>query len=87
MGQTVVTETGITSTVSHQLFRYWTCTVACDSHICAQNLIKIGQELTILENGPSPKNVQPPALGKVIEPRSHTQGCYNNHVTLRGEIN
>ena len=61
----------ITSTVSLRLFRYWTVTVACGSDTCVQNLSKIGQELTIFENWPWPEEFRPPALGKVIDPRSN----------------
>jgi hypothetical protein len=72
MGQIVAMETSVTSTVSLRMFGYWTGIFVCGLHICVQNLSKIGQQLAILQNWPWPKKCRPPALGKVIEPRSNT---------------
>ena len=66
-------ETGVATTVSLRLFRHWIWTFVWGLHI---NLSKIGQELTILENWPWTKIFRPPALGKVIEPRSAMTPSY-----------
>ena len=72
MGQIVALETGVTSTVSLWLFFDIGHGHSCTIHTpVSQIWTKIGQELTILENWPWPKKFWPPALGKVIEPRSN----------------
>ncbi len=71
MDEIVVMETSVTSTVSLRFFRYWTGIFACGLHIYVQNVTNIRQQLTILENWPWPKTFRPPALGKIIEPRSN----------------
>ena len=78
MGQIVAMETSVTSTVSLRMFGYWTGIFVCGLHICVQNLSKIGQELAILQNWPWPKKIRPPALGKVIEPRSHVTFLFDS---------
>ena len=75
-------KTGMICQVASMLWWYecwcnWqTCPILYNGSNCCHGnrrhyhgLSKIGQELTILENWPWSKNVRPPTLGEVIDPR------------------